>query len=447
MVLPFTLSRGHNTRAYFLKAENRMFSIRSILIIAVATTVLTATVAFIPGLGSRDWQANHWKTRIAAASEEEALELVVQAGRKSDVFLATLVSLLQDQRDPVREEVIRGLNQRTKKWKLDLGGLGAKKIADLVTLLHRDFDKLPADSKQFAANIALRALIWPTDNTSVDELDMIVQCEDILRQVPRLAVAARPMNIAPVSLPPLQKEWGTENLIPTPLPGGSLPIGIAETPNLAPIYEPPQTLAPNTNAPDSGYPQSAPSPFPSPSTEFSPPSPIGQPNLLPNRDAAPIQPTGNSAHRSDEQAYRNSTGNPANQYPARQVANHTDVPATVYTRWFYQLNDSDPRSVEQAKQQLTGLGFDSQAIEIARRCFHPETAVRRDIANRLPRLAIDAAPWLHILMEDHDIEVRRAVYGIISTSSNKQLNDALHKRLQRESNAALLAQFQLQSRE
>ncbi|MFT5525763.1 MAG: hypothetical protein ACI9HK_003733 [Pirellulaceae bacterium] len=401
-----------------------MISLRSTLIVATTTIVLLLTVALIPGLGPRDWQAYYWQQKIGKADENAAVDLVKQAGRQGDTFVPTLVEVLRDNRELVRKAAVQVLNDRTQQWKLDSSNAGAQKIAQLVSLLRKNLDKLPDDSKQFAANIALRALIWPTDNTVVNELDMIGECEEILRHVPRQSVAARPLNVTPNSMPQLRQEVGTDNLIPVPFPGGNIPTGLVDLPTLSPIYEPPQNIPPSTF---------------SPRDDARPISPI-LPQPLPSADAEPIDPINQStSHSANDLADRYGSQSSANA----AVANVTEQPLSppVYTRWFYQLNDKDTRSAQQARNQLAELGFNSQAIEVARRCFHPDATVRRDIANRLPRLSLDLGPWLTILMDDNDVAVRRTVYGIISTSSNKQLNDALRKRLSRETNPELLAQF------
>ena len=80
------------------------------------------------------------------------------------------------------------------------------------------------------------------------------------------------------------------------------------------------------------------------------------------------------------------------------------------------------------RAELVRRGLGPAEIEIGRRMHDPDAAVRRSLAEILPRLpGIDASVWLLRLCEDDDPAVRRTAMGILATTGDRGVLDRLER--------------------
>jgi hypothetical protein len=90
------------------------------------------------------------------------------------------------------------------------------------------------------------------------------------------------------------------------------------------------------------------------------------------------------------------------------------------------LQAAESRVVEEAAGELARRGFTKTHVELARKMFHPEPAVRRDLVRQLPGVpGVDAAPWLLALSEDEDCEVRLSAITVMATTGDRVLLEAI----------------------
>jgi hypothetical protein len=83
------------------------------------------------------------------------------------------------------------------------------------------------------------------------------------------------------------------------------------------------------------------------------------------------------------------------------------------------LQSVESSSAAEARAELIRRGFSEVHLELARRLFDPDPAVRKELVRTLPDLhSIDAMPWLLRLTQDEDAEVRQAALTLLATTGD-----------------------------
>jgi hypothetical protein len=156
------------------------------------------------------------------------------------------------------------------------------------------------------------------------------------------------------------------------------------------------------------------------------------------RSSWPAAPNGAGSDVGEAEAASEMDGNsvankPGKVSPLRPLAFSEalppakDTPTTV-PAWseavelMRRLQATDAQVAEDARAQLARWGFTPVEREVAKRMFHPDAAVRRQLARALPGLpGLDAAPWLIQLAGDEDAEVRLAAIALLFTTGDPAL--------------------------
>ena len=92
------------------------------------------------------------------------------------------------------------------------------------------------------------------------------------------------------------------------------------------------------------------------------------------------------------------------------------------------LNSEDDARAEAAEAELIGRGFTEAQIELARKLYDPDAAVRKKLVRELPGLqGVDTVPWLLELCRDAQSEVRLAAIALLATSSDPAVLDEVER--------------------
>lgn len=87
-----------------------------------------------------------------------------------------------------------------------------------------------------------------------------------------------------------------------------------------------------------------------------------------------------------------------------------------------QLHAGDPKKAEQARRELIEGGFKTVHFALAERMTDPDSAVRKELVQVLPRLkSVQAKQWLKWLLKDDDSSVRREALATLASSNDPQL--------------------------
>ncbi len=139
------------------------------------------------------------------------------------------------------------------------------------------------------------------------------------------------------------------------------------------------------------------------------PSAEGRPDWLqPSYRIPPSSDDSSSNHESQSETDQNSTSNVLGTYSTREL----------FERWRTTAGD-DHRDIE---QQLASRGFKHLAPPIIEQYLSDELAVRLKIVDTVTKQARgDVRPWLFLLAEDDDAEVRLLAVTVMATSDDRTL--------------------------
>lgn len=99
------------------------------------------------------------------------------------------------------------------------------------------------------------------------------------------------------------------------------------------------------------------------------------------------------------------------------------------------LHHIDPRCSNKAREMLQGRdGFRDSHIELAFRLYHPNPEIRRELVSILPNYGdLNPFPWLMVLIEDEDADVRYSAAASMATANDVNLIRAVSERARLDS--------------
>jgi len=376
----------------------------------LATIVLAALLVGAAMAGLRYYSfalARSWGSQLSAAPEDQIEAVVRRIARLGEPGIPVLVQALGSDREAVGSWAKEAIQEEIESW----NGLTASQATPRWTALA---DALTTQTKHFTpagrartADLATYILRGQGGSEPALPLAVVAACERVLW----LEAADREAEARAKRQPPLVTA-GTENLDGTGNPLEAAPL--------------PPTLASQSAAPPSSKPRP-------------PHGPARLAETLPDRPFSPragASPPGSDAGEAEAASERdgdsvaNKPGRVSSLRPlgfSEVLPPARDASATA-PGWseavevMRRLHAADAQAVADARARLTRWGFSPVQREVAKRMFHPDTAVRKQLAQALPGIAgVDAAPWLIQLAGDEDAEVRLAAITLLLTTSDPAL--------------------------
>jgi hypothetical protein len=103
-----------------------------------------------------------------------------------------------------------------------------------------------------------------------------------------------------------------------------------------------------------------------------------------------------------------------------------------------ELNCEDDARAAAIETELLHRGFTRVQLDLARKLFDTDPAVRKRLVQELPDLHdVDTVPWLLQLCRDTDAEVRLGAITLLATSSDPAVLDEVEKIVQRDSDSGI----------
>ena len=110
---------------------------------------------------------------------------------------------------------------------------------------------------------------------------------------------------------------------------------------------------------------------------------------------------------------------------------------------FRQLHAADEAVCAATRAELRRRNYRTVHIELGRRLTDPSPAVRRELADRLPRVpGVDAIPWLQQLARDEDSDVRATALSILATSADPAIQKWVRDAVRNETDQRVSQQLQ-----
>jgi hypothetical protein len=378
--------------------------------------------------------AEYLCSELATVSDDGVGLLLARLADLGEPGIPVLVDALGSPRESVAKAAHQMLSEQLNRWQNLSGDGGAEKQVILAGALANRVLEFGPTARSDAAELAGRILLWLPDSAVADRGRTVGCCEKVLRagQVGRNGTPRPPLPPSSGSAAECSQRRG--ELLPpemtvaelAPLPGGGLPLDWCPSPAAgAPEKadeEPSSAAVPATQPQLLATPSGA-----------RPLGPLRPPRLLsgvPDNAPGPCEaripadepPDAGEVRRLSAADVR---GGAEGVLEATWQAEQTAAETIALMR---RLRAKDQSQAAEARAELLRRGFGAVHLDLARRLFDPDPAVRQELARALPGLqSVDAVPWLLWLGCDEDPEVRLVAITLLATTGDAALRAEIEK--------------------
>lgn len=388
---------------------------------SVVALAIGLTVYFYGQFGQ--WREHYWRQQLAAAADDDLPQVVERLVARGADGIDALVDGLASPRESVQREVRLALDDEVNRWMRLPNRVASERIGGLASALAREADAIQTPSRPFAADLATRLLLWPTDGAVVDRSRLVAECEQVLRAAhtregASLDEAWQRRRDSTLAAQTSADRWNStlpvttrEKLPPASLQAPVLPP-LASMPLAPESTEPPGDETPRELRPESS------------TAHIDPASGVKRPATHnPLRAAAnqPAQTEDDSADRTGWSQAIDESARSGSVEPASAVSESDQLSGRESWDLFAQLSSTGSAAAA-AEAELTRRGFTHRQIEVGKHLTSTDAEERRRWAEALPGLrGIDTKQWLLILSRDESAEVRRAAVILMATSQDPQM--------------------------
>lgn len=373
--------------------------------------------------------ADHWGRQALNMPAAAAKQLMRDIASTDAVATPALVEILAGRRPELIPEAGRYLHQQLDRWATLPGAMSGWRVARMATCLERRAATMKPAAVAIAHQLTGRILAWEFDPQAVDTPQVWAACYRVNQRW--LAVSQHGMGqaggFAEVGRPagdngtPVVADRRVRDVVPPPLPGGSLPIDPVEIPAL-----PPSLLA----APRQPDPTAATPPKlldePDPPSEL---PAIGNavPNLFPGGpDGPPLDSMPHVTSTSAAPVPRATSDG--------ESARLGELSALELVK---QLSAAEPAAEYRITLELVRRGFAPAELALAKRFSDADPAVRAGLVAALDQLPIQPGRWLLWFSRDSDTEVRRQAALRMATTQDPVLQQRLEEMANSETDRVL----------
>jgi hypothetical protein len=401
--------------------EGRVMTKMKLLAIAVGAVIGTGASFYgLSVIGPRI-EAAYWRQQLAVAPDDGVENVIRRIAELDRTGTAILASALGSERECVAQAAKQELFAELEQWRRLSVAENVARMTELARALAEEVDGFNPAGQRDAADVAVRIMDRPLKGRGVKTQELLAASEKVLRIGLNAKGEFSRIKGAELAGPAvLAKE---ESINAVELPGSGSPEsggkGIGGLTSLSGDGSP---------AVESGEEESQ------------------------TADAAANQPwmlgrQGGSRQRAsripDSTAADTSHGamggkQTAGSGPVRTAANvaggasdgrlSASLAGEEAVELIKELNSENDARAEAAEAELIGRGFTEAQLELARKLYDPDAAVRKKLVRELPGLqGVDTVPWLLELCRDADVEVRLAAIAILATSSDPAVLDEVER--------------------
>ncbi len=413
------------------------------MFVMLAAAVLLAVLAWSLRGPFGSLIANHWRTQLDAATAERAELMADRLTQLGAPGIHALVDALGSDRETVATAARRALWAELERWESLTAPAITRNLAVLAEALSQSAIHFEPAARREAAGLATEVLRWLPESDAPARLAVIAHCDRVFEyaaaeQLPEAPITsgkplfrgeASPDEAARSSTSPVTQRLLEPPEMPSVVsapPGGGLPIETFPIPSFAARVADESNAGPRPHAAetDANYAAGA---FASGPAEL----------LLPGGPMLPVtpnEPYSRAPRPPDLPDGIDDTVATAVAEP--EAADEADSHATeVLMRW---LHSADATVAARAEAALRRRGFTDVHVELARRLFDADPAVRVELARTLPKLtSVDPVPWLLWLSRDPRVEVRLAAIGLMATTADPALLARVRQMARDDSDASV----------
>jgi len=387
-----------------VRSVHRRVKLRRWLIASGGATLL----AMLPARWLNERQPRELDPAIVSENDlEHSLRTFAQQGARG---LPAVVKALHAPQIQARRLAREILTDRLAAWEQSPANGTPAAACVLAEALAAEMSQMDAETQAFARHTASRLLAARMQVGTPDSKRLLLACEQVLRapaprgsgapQAPRIVRAGPPTadEAEQELIARMEKRANQALLQQLELAGGGLPIEPGQLPHSG--SDALRELADHSDA---------------------------RPLIAADSDA---NASSNSVHAPNEP---NTSANlsrvpiPRMRQPptVRRLATEEVDPGSnnmETVALMHQLHANNAQAVEHAEARLQRMGFGPVQLELARQMTDPDPAVRKALAEVLPRVpGIDAEIWLVWLCRDEDSRVRMTALTVMATTGDPKI--------------------------
>ena len=389
-----------------------------------AAVVLAAAVGLAVWLFhlQAQWSGRYWQQQLSSAADDELPLLARRLAARGEAGIAAMVAGLGSPRESVRREMRLALDEELNRWQSLPKREASLRLGWLSAALAAEAERIDGASRPFAADLATRLLLWPTEGSVVDRSRLVAECERVLRasngpsgspgadrwrrqdDLAEAAESAARRRNSPLPVIATRESLSPATLAAPALPPLSIAGPSAET-NVNGTTESPRRLRPDSSARAVAL------------------APVTKRSAVRN----PLRAAANEPARADdaaaEQAGFSQSLDEAQQAGSLEWTSAADETSGLAKRealeLFAELGSENAADVE---AELSRRGFTKRQIEVGKHLTAADPEVRRRWTEALPGMrGIDTKQWLLHLSGDQDAQVRQAAVTLLATSQDPRL--------------------------
>ena len=216
-----------------------------IALAVVATLGVSIAMCLVPSWRPSHQLARRWQSELPALDDGQVFYQLEKISQLGDPGIQQIVYSLASPRRIVVEGARKVLEAQFAQWQLQPTRQATPRLLRLAHRLARHTADLDKPEREWSANLAMQMLEWPAVLPVADRLELVKNCDTILRaagsgQDPSsnmFSEASLPhRQPASGKLPELPAEMGIPLNLPD-IPGGDLPLDIADIPTASPPDE------------------------------------------------------------------------------------------------------------------------------------------------------------------------------------------------------------------
>ena len=378
--------------------------------------------------------ASYWRNQLTDAPAERVEVILGQLAELDDAGTAVLVEALGSEREVVARAAKHRLLDQLEQWKALPEEKYAQRLMSLAETLATQVTAFGPTAHRDASELAAHILLCTSNGeSSSDRSRLIAACDDVFQTT----MADPGVSSSPLAQPPegdrtaarsvALERWDSQKTAAThfdPLPGGGL--SIREMP--AEDQKSDKVLpGENREVPPAFFQE----PAGSRSLDFS--NQLANPLHVPE-SASPQIIRKNAASGEDRPIRSMSHEESKSGADAASLTLRTCETLDLMR----QLGDSEQERAEELQAELRRRGLSAAEIDLARRLFDADPAVRKRLVADLPGMPdIDASAWLMQCCKDDDADVRLAAFSLLATSTNPLLLQKLKVLAQNDADARI----------
>ena len=367
---------------------------RSKLLGACLAAALVAVVLGVYWQFSEAWQATYWKAELGRCEEQDAQRICRRLAGLGEAGLAALIRAMAETHGRAAEAAYLTLDGEIELAERGPALEASSRLTRLAEVLAGNVGRLPTESQQHAAQLAMKILLSQKTREVVDGGRLAGACDRTLRAVrhrPAIASAIDP-NVAAKTKASQRPQ--TPEHHPTRIPADhSLNLALAE-------LKPPQ-LSRADRLDKAAEPPGVLASFEGHA-------------LAAVADRSASKPPDAEKQQVVAAAY---TRRPSAESPDDANA---ELRSTDTQKLFGFLNDLEIGRA--ATIELDRRGYSARQIEIGKHLTSPDAEERLRWAELLPGIrGIDARYWLLKLTDDANLQVRRTAVGLLATDADPEV--------------------------